>query len=212
MPRQCPPGVICIENITLFVIMILIVIIGFIIYFCKPPQRRHRNMYPVPNVQIPNVQIPNVQIPNVQIPISLEHTDVLLDPYAAPLRDDRYFPKGLPFMRSSNVPINIRTQAPLGLDSEFRQVGILTRKDGGETILPLMGKPLLTNRDKWNFYSMNDKNNMIKVPIKVNGKSASSEYGCDNIYDGDKVFVEGYNQAFKATIYDNQVQRYLPFL
>ena len=207
MPRQCPPGVICIENITLFVIMILIVVLGFIIYFFKPPAHRHTRQM--------NGQ--NVQIPNVELPISLEHTDVLLDPYAAPLRDDRYFPKGLPFMRSSNVPmnsvpINIRTQAPLGLDSEFRQVGILTRKDGGETILPLMGKPLLTNRDKWNFYSMNDKNNMIKVPIKVNGKSASSEYGCDNIYDGDKVFVEGYNQAFKATIYDNQVQRYLPFL
>jgi hypothetical protein len=26
------------------------------------------------------------------------------------------------------------------------------------------------------------------------------------------VFVEGYNQAFKVTAYDNQVMRYIPFI
>jgi hypothetical protein len=46
----------------------------------------------------------------------------------------------------------------------------------------------------------------------VNGKSGTSEYGCDNVYNGDVVFVEGYNDAFKVTTYDNDVVRYLPSL
>lgn len=205
MARQCPPGVICIENITLLIITVLIIVLGFIIFCCKPIYHKVQKKEELHSVQF---------LPTVP----QGHTDILLDPYAAPLRDDRYFLKGIPFLTknsgpiNSGIPINVMTQAPGGLDSEYRQVGILTRKEGGETILPLMGRPLLTHRDKWNFYSLNDKNNMIKVPIKVNGKSASSEYGCDNIFNGDSVYVEGYNQVFKATIYDNQVQRYLPFL
>jgi len=133
--------------------------------------------------------------------------DVLLNPYQAPLRDDRVFPRlgGDP----RGIPINIRTQ---GVDSSYRQVGILTRGNGGDTILPLMGRPLLSNRDKWNFYTMNDKNNMIKLPVTFKGKSCTSEYGCDNIYNGDTVYVEGYNDTFKATVYENDAMKYIPYL
>ena len=107
------------------------------------------------------------------------------------------------------MPINIQTH---GVDANYRQIGILTRLNGSDTILPLMGRPLFVNRDKWNFYTMNDKNNMIKLPITFKSKSCTSEYGCDNIYNGDTVYVEGYNDAFKATVYDNQILRYIPYL
>jgi len=136
-------------------------------------------------------------MPNIRQP------DVLFDAYEPPLRDDRYFPLR---MGLYPIPINIRTQGPRGRDAEYRQVGILTR---GDTILPLMGKPLLANRDKWNFYTMNDKNTMIKLPIRVKGKSGTSEYGCDDVSTGDTVFVEGYKDAFNVTAYDNDVIRYL---
>jgi hypothetical protein len=132
--------------------------------------------------------------------------DVLLNPYQPPLRDDRYFPIGLGGCAGGVLPINVPTQS---VNTSYRQVGILTR---GDTILPLMGKPLFSNRDKWNFYTMNDKNNMIKLPLSNKGKSCTSEFGCDNIYNGDTVYVEGYNDAFKATVYDNQVMQYIPFL
>ena len=55
-----------------------------------------------------------------------------------------------------------------------------------------------------------DKNNMIKLPVTVKGRSGTDEYGCDNVYNGDTVYVEGYNDAFKVTAYDNNVMRYLP--
>jgi len=151
--------------------------------------------------------------------------DVFFDIYQPPLRDDRYLTGGALDIRGSvpvlqrpvfnsgvrdgRVPINVSTQGTD--DSEFRQVGILTRLNGkDEMILPLMGRPLFSRRDKWNFYTLNDKNNMIKLPLRVNGQSGTSEYGCDNVTSGDKVYVEGYNDAFKVTSYDNNVMRYLP--
>ena len=75
-----------------------------------------------------------------------------------------------------------------------------------------MGKPLITNRDKWNYYTMTDKNHMIKLPITHKGRSCINEYGCDSMYNGDSVYVEGYEDAFKVTIYDNNVTKYIPYL
>ena len=128
--------------------------------------------------------------------------DVLENPYVPPLRDERYHDTVIP------IPINIRTQGP-PVNVNYRQVGLLMRVNGKETILPLMGRPLQKNRDKWQFYTMSDKNNSVKLPISFRKKSCTSEYGCDNIYNGDTVYVEGYKDAFRATIYDNAVMEYL---
>ena len=107
------------------------------------------------------------------------------------------------------IPINVRTQ---GYNTNYSQVGILTRKNGSETILPLMGRALHTNRNKWQYYTMSDKNNSVKLPVSKNGKSATQEYGVDELYNGDVVYVEGYNDAFNVTIYDNNQPQYIPYL
>jgi hypothetical protein len=138
------------------------------------------------------------------------NSDILEDPYAPPLRNDSYFGGvGATNMMhaASGMPINIRTQGP-PINTNYRQVGLLTRINGKETILPLMGRPLQKNRDKWQFYTMSDKNNSVKLPISFKKKSCTGEYGCDNIYNGDTVYVEGYKDAFQATIYDNSVIEY----
>jgi hypothetical protein len=139
------------------------------------------------------------------------NSDVLEDPYAPPLRNDSYFggigSTNMMMPMAAGVPINIRTQGP-PVNTNYRQVGLLTRINGKETILPLMGRPLQKNRDKWQFYTMSDKNNSVKLPISFKKKSCTSEYGCDNIYNGDTVYVEGYKDAFQATIYDNAVMEY----
>lgn len=134
------------------------------------------------------------------------NNDILLNPYAPPLRDDRIFNN---INCSNKVPINVATQS---FNTNYRQIGILTRVNGGEVILPLMGRPLFRNRDKWNFYTMNDKNSMIKLPISFKNKSCTSQQGCDNVYDGDTVYVEGFNDVFRVTIYDNNVMEYIPYL
>ena len=209
---QCPPGVICIENFTLLIVIIIGIAVFYYIHSTnqnisnnifsrglKHPRRITQNI--TENVNEIGLY-PRYNYSNVE-------DDVLLNPYEPPLRDDRIFKNFNAGRRSRGVPINISTQAA---DAEYRQIGILTRMNGQEMILPLLGKPLFSNRDKWNFYTMSDKNNMIKLPVTHKGKSCTNEYGCDNLYNGDTVYVEGYNDAFKVTVYDNQVMKYLPFL
>ena len=41
-------------------------------------------------------------------------------------------------------------------------------------------------------------------------EKAALEYGCDQILNGDNVFVEGYKETFNATIYENNTFSYLP--
>tara|TARA_Y100001970_G_scaffold288120_1_gene414495 strand:- start:1413 stop:1988 length:576 start_codon:yes stop_codon:yes gene_type:complete len=191
MGRKCPPGTICIENIT---IIFLIVIIFFAVYlFNKIKDNKVIVMQQRPIVQ----NIPQNNFPQ----------NVFLDPHVMPVRETRAYTKDMTDPRG--LPINIRTQ---GVDAQFRQVGILTRNNGGETILPLMGRPLQTNRDKHQFYTMNDKNHMIKLPISKNGRSCTGEYGCDDLFNGDTVYVEGYKDSFKVTMYESNVPRYIPFV
>ena len=52
-------------------------------------------------------------------------------------------------------------------------------------------------------------NIQTKLPIRVNGKSGSGEYGCDEIYSNDTIFVEGYKDLFVATVYENNMFSYV---
>jgi hypothetical protein len=80
-------------------------------------------------------------------------------------------------------------------------------------ILPLMGRRNMAGRDKWQYYTISNTGNLnTKLPVSVNGKSCTGEYGCDDITNGDVVYVEGYNDTFKATIYENSLFNYIPFL
>ena len=182
MSKKCVPGVICFEYITI----IFIVIILFLIFMFL--NNNKINTYTITS----NKKEPSTLSLNPSYGISNIYNDVLMNPYQPPTKD--------------SIP-GMRTQ---GYNSEYRQIGILTRQNGSETILPLMGMPIHVARDKWNFYTMKDSNNMIKLPLIYKGKNCTNEYGCDNLYNGDNVKVEGYNDTFKVTMYENQVVRYIP--
>ena len=173
-------------------------------FFMKGPfSEQQRNYNHGQNLQLN--QHPSMFQSRANYGVSNAQEDVLLNPYVPPLRDDRSMDIRGPVV----VPINVSTQGVA--NTAYRQVGILTRINGPETILPLMGRPLFRNRDKWQFYTISEKSNFIKLPISVKGRSCTNEYGCDNVYNGDTVYVEGYNDAFKVTAYDNSVMQYLPF-
>ena len=198
MPKRCPPGVICIENIT--IIFALLIVCGVLVFMNMKTRTN--------NIIIKEQQHSTGIFPQQGYGFSNLESDVLMNPYNAPLKDNRVNPIGN--LDPRGTPINIPTQ---GVNTSYRQVGILTRLNGdGENILPLMGKPLITSRDKWNYYTMTDKNNMIKLPITFKNKSCTNDQGCDNVYNGAKVFVEGYNDIFKVTVYDNNVMQYIPYL
>jgi hypothetical protein len=207
---KCPPGVICIENMTVVFMIIIVTIIGYIAYNIS-----HKN--DLTNKYVLNVSnVDNKQensreysglYPRPAYSFSNVENDVLLNPYQAPLRDNRIFPNAnsLP----NRIPINIATQS---YNSSYRQIGILTRIGDKETILPLLGRPRIANRDKWNFYTMSESNNLLKLPITHKGKKCMSENGCDDLYTGDTVNVDGYNDSFKVTTYENESPQYIPYI
>lgn len=201
MSRKCPPGVFCIDNITLLVIICIAALLVYMFLQQRPaPSNDNQNVVVVEQKRTPFFTNPNYVMSGRQ-------EDIFLNPYTPPLKINPFFPPSNIDVRG--VPINISTSH---VDLQYRQVGILTRSHGTETILALFGRPLQANRNKWQYYTLTDKNNAIKLPVSKGGRSCSSEYGCDEIYNGDNVFVEGYNDAFNATIYENANPRYIPYI
>ena len=226
--KKCPPGVICIENITLVFLIIILCVLLYIIYiyfFKKQSQSsshssqksQHQSQQESPQ----KIDIFNSFYNNTDAGYGYGYgsqNDVLLNPYVPPLRNENYFnnPNSIgPVFMPRAVPINVSTNiGAVASDTNYRQVGILTPINGSKknSILPLMGRPVFVNRNKWQYYTISDQHNNVKIPISRKGKSCTNEYGCDYIYNGDTVYAEGYNEVFKATVYDNDTMRYLPFL
>jgi hypothetical protein len=200
---KCPPGVVCFENFTFTFIIISMAVLGYYVYYRQAQYsiNSHPNSNEVSDTKINTLfgiyPRPSFSFSNIQ-------SDVLMNPYAPPLKDDRIIQ--MTDIRGS-IPININTRA---VDANYRQVGILKRLNGPEMILPLMGRPLFVRRDKWQYYTMSDQNNQIKLPVSFKSKSCTSEYGCDEISNGDTVYVDGISDTFKVTMYDTATVRYLP--
>jgi hypothetical protein len=209
--KRCPPGVFCIENVSFAVVVVVAVAAVAAIAYLLRSQLQGQAYAPMQaygQAQAPMQAQghPSMFQSRANYGVTNARDDVLLNPYAPPMRDDR---ASLDIRGPAVMPINVSTQGTG--TAAYRQVGILTRISGPETILPLMGRPLFRNRDKWQFYTISEKSNFIKLPISVKGRSCTNEYGCDNVFNGDTVYVEGYNDAFKVTAYDNAVMQYLPF-
>ena len=205
MAKKCPPGILCIENYTLLFFTFLIFVILYFMYikYTKNLNLNLRSASSASSASNYNSYI----TPFLGNGYSNKENDVLLNPYSAPMRDDRIYNNSN--YSGPKVAINVPTQS---INTNYRQIGILTRVNGPETILPLLGRPLFTNKDKWNFYTMNDKNGMIKLPVRFKNKSCTSCQGCDNVYSGDTVYVEGYSDIFRVTVYDNNTLEYIPSL
>ena len=161
MVKNCPPGVLCVDN--LFGFILIFIFIAILVYF--------KNSKPV--VEVEKQIYTTIQEPTKVV----------------------------------NVPINVPTQNPY--NRHYEQIGILTNSNN--EILPLFGKIASSNRSKWNYYTMNNSYNSVKLPITFKNKSCTGEYGCDELMNGDTVYVEGYNSVFEAKIYEKDSLNYIPY-
>ena len=209
--KKCPPGVICVENVTLLLLFIILLVLVTFIYSNSKSVTINNdiNKEDSNNSGWLNNFLPSWPYNNSPKNMLLPK-DVLLDPYAAPYRDERYLVSN-PIRNM--VPINVSTNIG-SVDTTYRQMGIITPLNGAskDNILSLMGRPLFTNRDKWQYYTISNQHNNVKLPITFKGKSALNDYGVDKIFDGDTIYVEGYNEAFRVTVYENDTIKYLPFV
>lgn len=98
----------------------------------------------------------------------------------------------------TEIPMTIATS---GGPSPYQQVGVM-RKDGEEEdmLLPLFGRKLQANRDKWNYYTSGVAGTL---PVRVQNRDCMDRYtGCNELYDGDTVTVDGLNNGvFKVMMY-----------
>jgi hypothetical protein len=215
--KKCPPGVICVENVTLLLLFIILLVLACFIYMnssnTKSVTINDTNHITVENKrELSNDRgfltrfLPSWPYNNLP-------RDVLLDPYAAPFRDERYLVPEVNYIPRGSVPINMSTNIG-AVDTSYRQMGIMTPLNSAskDNILPLMGRPLFTNRDKWQYYTISNQHNNVKLPISFKGKSALNDYGVDQIFNGDTIYVEGYNEPFRVTVYENDTIKYLPFI
>lgn len=96
-------------------------------------------------------------------------------------------------------------------NKEYQQVGILTANetDKEPIVLPLFARKLRNNKDRWQYYTATDKNNMMRLPIRHDNAKCEDDIGCKEIYDGDSIFIEIYQgRTFTATIYKVDAPRY----
>ena len=232
MGKKCIPGVICIENMTLFFLFVVLVLLVYFYYvhFVKNKNYDRNNNIVMVRDQRPS---PALGYMGSLAPISSSldyplrglsrdylgfaspsgfanpsaRRDPFNDPYAPPLQDADgiIYPRDFRDMRG--LPINMETQ---GLATQYQQIGIL--ENGGSLILPLMGRRSMVGRDKWQYYSISNTGTLnTKLPVTFQGRSCTSENGCDNISNGDNVYVKGYNDTFRATIYENNLMQYIPY-
>ena len=195
MRNKCKPGFICIENISIIIFLIIFFSIGYLYYKSLP------NQLIIVNDDLKKKIPQQININNYS-----DYANSYDNPYNPPFRNDGYFV-------SSSVPINVPTNVG-AVSASFRQLGILTptSQTSKDNILPLMGRPLFTSRSKFQYYTVSNQNNQVKLPVSVKGKSGLDEYGVDEVFDGDTIYIEGYEDVFKVTKYDNGTMRYLPFL
>ena len=211
--KKCPPGVICIENYSMFFLIICLFIIVYLIYNNIRSQNITVNNKSSEKIVIKDTQRENQGWFTPSWPYTNLPSDPLLNPYAPPLRDERYFIPGFNGVPLGAVPINISTNIG-AVDTSYRQLGILAPSNGSskDSVIPLMGRPLFTNRDKWQYYSTSNQHNNVKLPVSRSGRSCTNEYGCDKLYNGDTVYIEGSNEVYRVTMYDNDTIKYLPFI
>lgn len=226
--KTCIPGLFCIENVTMFLMFIVLVVLAYLYYVNvvtspKMSTMEALNMQGVPMSQGSPVQpaIIVVSPPMDVAPPALatigSRQDPMNDPYVPPMNTSgmgMYFPED-----SGNVhpvvglPVNMTTR---GRVENYSPVGILTRqgnRHGGDMVLPLMGRRSVTGRTQYQYYTMMPSGNLnTKLPVSVNGKSCTSDYGCNEISNGDLVYVDGLNDTFRATIYETGAFSYIPYL
>jgi hypothetical protein len=207
MGKKCIPGFICVENMTLFVLIMIFIVVVYL-YYKQIPTTKEKTYIIMPNIDTSLINRPSAITTTSPIVSGIAtRNDPITTLHAPPEKDGMYFRRDSGDPRG--IPINVQTRS---VNDTYKQMGILTRRSD-ELILPLMGKQITTGNYKWTYYTMTTTGNMnTKLPISLNGKSCTSEYGCDSLSNGDVVYVEGYSDTFRVTLYENSTFNYIPFV
>ena len=150
------------------------------------------------------------------IPVSQERPSTMNYPLQQPLKQI-----AVPVYPTSPPEYPLR-----GVHTGFQQIGVLvltnqefekpdvSQPDQNEektrlmnnmpepVLLPLYGRKLDSNNQRWEYYCGSDKYNSMRLPVYYGNRDCQNDTGCNEIYDGDHVSVPDYTQkSFRARIY-----------
>jgi len=186
---RCPPGVVCLES----TVLVLAVFVATTAVYFAYQYRGNQEELTVNDTTVdqvtPGLTFP--RFPEVSIPLATA-------PYVAPAIPP---PPG---------PVFYGNRSQISGRGPYQQVGFLT--GAGGSILPLMGRPLAPGRDTWQYYTASDRGYGVQLPVRKEGRSCSGEYGCTSLWNGDAVFVEGYDRRFNVTMYERDGIPYSPYV
>ena len=213
----CPPGVWCLDTGMIVLGVILVGILAFIAYQIYCNQRKWEKKADKAERAAEKPTIVVVSQPATPMgPVVMQPP---ADPRFSPQAPEQVYSTG-PDLRGfmgggGGIPINQPTR---GIPEDYQQIGVLTAPGGTETsgsptrtILPLFGRKLITNRDRWNYYTRTDGMNPVQVPLEYKRRKCDDDTGCDEIMEGDNVSVPVLGQSYVANVYRYSTPRYLPF-
>jgi len=87
-------------------------------------------------------------------------------------------------------PVLVNRPVPSqSLVSGYAIVGYLESVTQG--MIPLYARPSPTHRHRFNYYTRNSNEYLIRLPIIKDGRDCTNNLGCDELYDKDVVHVPG---------------------
>lgn len=234
---SCPPGVWCMDTTTVFcIICIIVIVLGFLAFLWQQSNAAASMKHPVyrqPKEEKETEIKVSVQEPRLgnAVAVPMGPWGITTrgggngggDPRFNPLAPEQsyYSPPDPGFVSppiragvGAMIPINVQTQ---GYPDTYQQIGVLTAPGGtnmsaspNRTVIPLFGRKLTTNRDRWNYYTRTDGMNPVQVPLEFKRRNCDDDTGCDEIITGDSVGVPILGQAYTANVFRYSTPRYLP--
>ncbi len=206
MRSVCPPGVFCmssglIAGISLAAVAVIAVVVSIPSLFEKPRQQ-----------DVGHTIAPPAVIQEI-VHMQPAPTEVVVAPFPGgfvpppPERD-------VGIMARPALTMALPAMATSGLPSPFQQVGVMRKEDDDpshdDIMAPLFGRLLQSNRSRWNYYTIAPGAGTLPVRIR-NRECMDHTSGCDELYDGDTVTVDGLkNGVYKVMMYKASMPQYDP--
>lgn len=214
----CPPGVWCMDTGMMILVLLLVAVIVGAVYFMYTTYHKAA-MWSVkpqkPTVIVVEKSVQQIH-PQLQPPVDPRFFPLSPEQSYGTPPDLRGFPSPPLSAGVGAIPVNIPTR---GVPDQYQQIGVLTAPGGTETsgsptrtILPLFGRKLITNRDRWNYYTRTDGMNPVQVPLEFKRRGCDDDTGCEEIMNGDTVSVPIMGQSYVANVYRYSTPRYIPSL
>ena len=100
-----------------------------------------------------------------------------------------------------------------GVPQSYQQYGVLIgeerRHKGEQTILPLIGRQTHRGSSRYHYYTSTNGYHPMKLPVIHKKRTCNDSTGCEEIFSGNIVSVNGYDYDFKADIYPSPDLQYI---